>query len=291
MFAIDQSRRRLITGMLAGPLTGPLARSLSGSLSGPLSGPVTYASRSVLAAAPLGVTGCAVFKRAVIPMAQLVDQLPNQQGRNHLIVFLPGAYDSPQDFFDYGFVKAVRDRRLAADIIAIDSHLAYFNNYTIPERMRDDVLLPARQRGYRSIWLVGISLGGLGSLLTTESYPGVTGVVALAPYVATAEVIAEVKSAGGLAQWRPETSKASNGWERRLLNWFKRYSAGSVPDTRLLLGYGLQDRFAASLSVLGQTLDPKTVLTQPGGHDWPTWTALWQRMLNGFGHDIAARLS
>ena len=252
---------------------------------------LTISGPSFLAAPLLGVTGCAVFKRAVIPMSQIVDQLPDQQGRHHLIVFLPGAYDAPQDFFDYGFVKAVRDRRLAADIIAIDSHLGYFNNYTIPERMRDDVLLPARQRGYRSIWLVGISLGGLGSLLTTESYPGVTGVMALAPYIAAEQAIAEVKSAGGLAQWQPQSSTASNGWERRLLAWLKRYSAGAVPDTRLLLGYGLQDRFAPALSLIGQTLDPQTVLTMPGGHDWPTWTTLWQRTLDQYGHEFAPRLS
>ena len=247
--------------------------------------------RGFLAAALFALGGCVGFRKTVVPMTQIVDELPDRQGSKHLIVFLPGAYDMPNDFIRYGFVKAVRDRRLAADIVAIDSHVGYFNDYTIPERMRDDVLLPARQRGYQSIWLVGISLGGLGSLLTAESYPGVNGVVALAPYIATRQAITEVKDAGGLARWQPDSSKASNQWERRLLGWLKRHSAGAVPETRLVLGYGLQDRFADSLSVIALGLNPSNVLTVPGGHEWDAWTALWHKVLDGFGHQIAPHLA
>ena len=48
----------------------------------------------------------------------------------------------------------------------------------------------------------------------------------------------------------------------------------------LTLAYGLQDRFADSLSVVAQALPPERVLTIDGGHDWPPWQRLWSRVLD-----------
>ncbi len=254
----------------------------------------THLRRTFLGAAVIGLSGCAVFRPVVIPMNQIVDSLPkskNGQGQRNLVVFLPGAYDEPQDFVRFGFVDELRRRQMAVDVIAIDSHYGYFNDYSIAERIRDDVLAPARASGYECIWLVGISLGGLGSLLTVERYPGVTGVIALAPFIASPEAIAEVRRAGGLRTWRAQTSSVANGWEKRLLSWMSQYDEAAPAAARLVLGFGLQDRFADSLSEVAKVLKQNRVLTQDGGHDWPTWKSLWRQSLDLFAAEIAPRLA
>lgn len=241
-----------------------------------------FARRGVLLAlGTLGLAGCAPWRTASIPMKQIDDRLDNGQGSRHLVVFLPGAYDEPQDFVRFGFIEELRQRRLAADAIVIDSHLGYFNDFSIAERIRDDVLQPAQARGYRSIWMVGISLGGLGSLLTAERYPGITGIVALAPYVGTRAAFDEVRRAGGLTRWRRDASTATNEWERRLLGWLGRRSEGSgSAGAELILAYGEQDRFADTLTEVAKVIEPSRVFVQPGGHDWETWRMLWRQVLD-----------
>lgn len=241
-----------------------------------------FARRGVLLVlGALGLAACAPWRTASIPMKQIDDRLENGRGSEHLVVFLPGAYDEPQDFIRFGFIEELRQRRLAADAIVIDSHLGYFNDFSIAERIRDDVLEPARTRGYRSIWMVGISLGGLGSLLTAERYPGITGIVALAPYVGTRAAFEEVRRAGGLLQWRREGSTATNEWERRLLGWLGKGRDGSgSAGADLILGYGQEDRFADTLSEVAKVIEPSRVFVRPGGHDWDTWRALWRQVLD-----------
>jgi hypothetical protein len=48
----------------------------------------------------------------------------------------------------------------------------------------------------------------------------------------------------------------------------------------LYLGYGRDDRFAQGLDLMTQALPPATVQVIEGGHDWSTWSALWERFLD-----------
>ena len=51
------------------------------------------------------------------------------------------------------------------------------------DRLKEDVINPAKEKGYTKIWLVGISLGGLGSLLYAMEHPSdIEGMLVLAPY-------------------------------------------------------------------------------------------------------------
>ena len=71
-------------------------------------------------------------------------------------------------------------------------------------RLREDVIGPARSGGYSTIWLVGISLGGLGAGLYTGHYPGdVASLVLLAPFLGEAPIIEEIAAAGGVRTWNP----------------------------------------------------------------------------------------
>jgi pimeloyl-ACP methyl ester carboxylesterase len=221
-------------------------------------------------------------------MRQLHDRLSGDAGRQRLIVFLPGAFDAPEKFFAHGFVAALRGHNVAADIAAIESHPEDIHDSSIALRLRDEVIRPARASGYRSIWLVGISLGGLAAMLCAARHGEIDGVVALAPYVGTREVIAEVRNAGGLQHWRPAISPADSDWERQMLVWLKQGSHRTPRGPELVFAYGRQDRFADSLDLIAEGLPSQRVLTAQGGHDWDTWGRLWTATLDRYGSLLGA---
>ena len=201
-----------------------------------------------------------------------------------LLIFLPGAYLEPDEFERQGFVSAVRERDLAADVLLVDANVAYFYDQTFVERLSEDILAPQRARGYRTIWLVGISIGGFGALIHELTRPGmVDGIVALAPYLGRRPVGAEIHKAGGLRTWKaPDGPPPDDELDRKLWPWLQQY-AGAEPAQGLpplYLGYGLADRFAANHRLLAEALPEGRVFTTEGGHDWPQWSRLWRRVLD-----------
>ena len=82
-------------------------------------------------------------------------------GAPNLIVLLPGAYMTPEDFEKAGVFAAVSQRQLALDIAAVDLDFAAISDGTALPALQAEILEPARQQGYKKIWLGGISLGGL----------------------------------------------------------------------------------------------------------------------------------
>jgi enterochelin esterase-like enzyme len=102
------------------------------------------------------------------------------------------------------------------------------------------------------------------------------GVCLLAPYLGNRLLTGEIARAPGLAAWMAG-ELAETCEERRI--W--RFVQALRPDSRLLyLGYGLEDRFARSQGLLADALPPGAVDVVPGGHDWGTWTKLWENFLD-----------
>lgn len=200
-----------------------------------------------------------------------------------LLVFLPGAYLDPDEFEREGFVSAVRERDLAADVLLVDANVAYYYDQTFVERLNEDVLAPQRARGYRTIWLVGISIGGFGALIHELARPGmVDGIVALAPYLGRRPIGAEIHKAGGLRAWKaPEGPPPDDEVDRKLWPWLQGYADDKPTEGRppLYLGYGLADRFASNHRLMAEALPEGRVFTTEGGHDWPQWSRLWRRVL------------
>lgn len=231
------------------------------------------------------LSGCAAFRPLTVPIGTIAEPARCASPPDALIVMLPGAGSRPEDFVTEGFVRAVRDRRLAADIVLVDAHRGYFNELQIIERLRADVIAPARARGYAQIWLVGISLGGFGALVYSAEHPaGVTGIVALGPYLGSDKKGGEIAAAGGLKAWRAPMPAEPGDFDTRFWRGLQPYAAvagGPSSEVRptLLLGYGLEDRFRPNHDLLAAALPANRVFTTAGGHDWPPWLALWQRML------------
>jgi pimeloyl-ACP methyl ester carboxylesterase len=237
--------------------------------------------------AALLLAGCGGVRKSTVPLATVLETQRCTRQADTLLVMLPGAYSTPDEFEREGFVEAVRENRLAVDVMLVDAHLGYYNDRTVLERLNADVIAPARRQGYRQIWIVGISLGGFGGLLYAQTHPGeLAGVVAIAPYLGERTLSTDIANAGGLAKWNgpldTATAPPRTPNETQLWQWLRGYAghtqtAGARPP--LYLGYGLDDRFAFSHRLLAGVLPAQRVFTTEGGHDWPEWRRLWQRML------------
>jgi pimeloyl-ACP methyl ester carboxylesterase len=191
------------------------------------------------------------------------------------MVWLPGAYHSAQDFLTAGFADAVRTRRIALDLVLVDLELAHVGDRSALQRLRSDLVLPARAAGV-SIWLGGISLGGLVALNYAAAYPDeLDGLCLLAPYLGNRMLTAEIAEARGLAAWQPG-ELAETDEERRI--W--RYIKSRAHSRPLYLGFGQADRFAAAHELLAAALPPDSVDVIAGGHEWSTWSRLWENFLD-----------
>jgi hypothetical protein len=224
------------------------------------------------------LTACASFRSTRGPMKSLYDAHECQAVSETLIVLLPGAYDKPQDFIDEGFVAAVRERKIRADIQMVDAHLGYYNERQILDRLVSEVVRPAMQRGYRRIWFAGISLGGYGTLLYAMKSPeDLAGFFVMAPYLGARDVSVQIEMQGGLENW---SSSVQGNTDVDLWRWIQNYSVGKsgLPDA--YLGFGSSDRFIQPNGVMAKALLPGHNFVVTGGHDWPTWRRLWRDFLD-----------
>lgn len=206
-------------------------------------------------------------------------------GNSCLFVFLPGKGDLADSFKSKGFVTTVKKAGLPVDMIGVGAFLEYYLGKTFPERLRQDVIIPAKEHGYREIWLVGVSMGGLGGLWYDGSYPGeVTGVVALAPYLGDPHMGWEVNLAGGLSGWNPGTI-SDDDLPRQIWRGLKVYESQEKTYRRVYIGYGLDDALAVADREFAQVLPPQQVFSCSGGHDWGTWHRLWSDILKRMAED------
>ena len=223
------------------------------------------------------------FKRIFPAIAPLAVQRFDcgEERASELMIFLPGVGDVLEDFERNRFMEAVCASKRPADMVVVDVHAGYYFHASVLERLHEDVIAPARASGHRSIWLVGISLGGFGALLyAMENTQDIRGLMLLAPYLGERTLIAEIATAGALRSWQPD-EVAIGDHARRLWSWLKRVYATSSdrPAPRVYLGYGNRDSFARGNALLAEYLPADRVFIVPGGHDWKTWRELWRAML------------
>lgn len=244
-------------------------------------------SYRALTAISLAVLLCGCIPPTKVPIETIHYGAGDIKDPRLLFVFLHGNGDRNSVFDQEGLVGAVRARGLPVDMISVDAHIGYYMNGTILTRLKEDVIEPARARGYRHIWLIGNSLGGFGSLSYAREYPNeITGVVLLGPYLGERPLINEIRHAGGLLRWEPGDVplNAKEDSERHIWIWLKEHSksgqfkAGDKP--KIYLGYGTNDRLTYAQDLLATLLPPKQVIAIDGGHNWSTWKKLWDRFLD-----------
>lgn len=215
---------------------------------------------------------------ATVPLRTL-EISPGSPEARCLVIFLPGRGDTPEHFVRNGFPEDLRRAGSRCALRGVDVHLGYFFERTITERLREDVIAPAQAEGYEEIWLVGISLGGFGSLLYTKDHPGdIAGIVAIAPYLGERELTDEIAAAGGVESWVPrETPRRKDllaFWA-----WLKGYRHPDADHPPLFLAFGAGDRFAQANELVGDLLPADHIFRVRGGHTWATWRRAWDAFL------------
>jgi len=209
-------------------------------------------------------------------MRSIVDYALHPRAAATRIIWLPGAYDTAQHFQRAGFSAAVAQRRAALDLVYVDLDLQYLGDRSALQRLRSEWVLPALDAGI-TCWLAGISLGGMLALAYAETYPqDLYGLCLLAPYLGNRMLTAEIRAASGLAAWEPG-ELAETDDERRIWRYIKTRPANSGP---IYLGFGRADRFAESHRLLAASLPEDCIDTIEGGHEWATWTTLWENFLD-----------
>ncbi|WP_332748346.1 alpha/beta hydrolase [Hydrogenophaga sp.] len=192
-----------------------------------------------------------------------------------LLVMLPGVAMRPEAIFDAGFSRAIAQRGLPLDLLAVDISGVGLDAVHTWDALQKDILTPARERGVR-VWLGGISLGGMVAMAHLAARPGVAdGLCLLAPYPGSLPSVNIVERAGGPDPWQPSEEDLRDP-ELRVWQWLKR----PPPDLPVFIGHGTEDRFAARIQRVAERFPPASRHTVAGGHDWAAWLPLWERFLD-----------
>lgn len=224
----------------------------------------------------VSISGCSTNA----PFTSLYYDLEELRSQRNLIVFLHGRRGSHEDFAEKGFVAAVKDSRLPYDMIAPNAHYGYYIGETLVERLKTDIIDPARAKGYEEIWLVGTSMGGLGALIYSRFYPeDVQGIFVISPFLGYDGIVNEIESQGGALQWEPGEYNPAEDWQRMIWHWLKQYPENQQQKPAIYLGYGTEDRYGEGQRLLGDILSYNHVITTSGGHTQKIMKRLWDIFL------------
>jgi len=195
-----------------------------------------------------------------------------------LVIMLPGLGDEPEDYIANGFVDDMQRHGREVDVVVVDAHLGYYRERELLTRLREDVFEPAHAERYPSIWIVGISMGGMGALLSAREFgEQVDGVVLLSPFLGRRPALRRISAAGGPGAWEPP-AETSSDYTVELWRWLKAYPTEAAKRAPIYLGYGTQER-NRSHWMLAELLPSERVVTIEGGHEWDTWRAAWAKLL------------
>jgi len=231
-----------------------------------------------------GGAGCTaltgLMRSSPLPMDIIHDQRACAGFRaSTLLVFLPGAYMTPEELVREGFGAAVRQRNLPVDVWFVQTELAQLIDRTALQRLHGEIIEVARAQGYRRLWLAGISLGAFLAMGYAARWPGrIDGIVALGAYPGRRQLLLDIQTAGGLDAWRHSAQpRAAGDLDHEIWIWLSR---PGHDQTLLYVGYGADDRFADGQALIGSTVPAERRDVVPGGHDWPPWRVLWSRWLD-----------
>lgn len=223
------------------------------------------------------LAGCAPQVRG--PLDTLAHPRAEGERSHRLMVLLPGIGDQAADYARHGLVATARSFELDADLLAVDAHYAYYARDEIVWRLYEEIIRPAREH-YDEVWLVGVSLGGLGAIMTAQQHPeAVDGLVLLAPYLGPSHMQRTIVAEGGMRAWEPPPPPAAYAWDVALWTWLKRYEHPDAELPPLYLAYGREDNLAVAHSLLAEILPEDHVIVGEGAHYWETWADLWANMI------------
>ena len=221
----------------------------------------------------LSGSACVPFRPAEAPIASAYYHYDDTN--TALVVLLHGRGGEADNFVRYGTVDQIRACRPDANILGVDSHFGYYYERVIEQRLREDIIAPARANGNGQVWIAGVSVGGFGGLVYRQKNPAdIEGVLMMAPFLGDWDDL-EVYLDGSDAERQKLDPDFVEIWN----------AIETMPVDRpsLTLAYGESDGFNNQHRWLASLLDEQRVVSAPGGHNWKTWQPLWPELLQRSG--------
>jgi pimeloyl-ACP methyl ester carboxylesterase len=212
------------------------------------------------------------------------------QPARRVVVMLPGRGDDLDGLRKQGVAQIIQHEWPDADVMLVGLTMPYYTDGVATRRLHDEVIAPLKQRGYRRIWLAGISMGGMGTLLYDHDYPGeVDGMLLLSPYLGDSDIPKEVRAAGGLAAWNPGPMQpvGSATYSRELWRYFKQWPDHRARTQTVWLAYGTDERLRRPIELMSAQLPAGHVHMLPGDHNWTLWKPAISELLRAASRDTA----
>jgi pimeloyl-ACP methyl ester carboxylesterase len=221
------------------------------------------------------LAGCITIGDADDPIASILVPATQPAPEHPLVVVLPGFGADDKDMQKHDIGAAIHKTWPQADVLLTSATFAYYTRRNIVQRLDDDVITPARQKGYKQIWLAGASVGGMGVLFYEYAHPGaMTGLILLAPWLGSADLQKKIRDAGGVRQWDPGPVPATvdnDNYQQEMWRVVKRWSEDPVAAQRVWMICGADDRMLKGDQLLATALPPSHFTVIPGSHNWETF--------------------
>ena len=177
------------------------------------------------------------------------------------------------------FFLLAREHGIKADLVAASVHVAHFLKGKVTERIDKDIFQLIDKEQYKNIWVVGLSLGGLNSLLVLKKYDKkLCGAITLAPYLLNKKLTDEFEKEDNSKGWMPSLGAYNDITEERIENvlvWLRTKADRS----KIYIGYGDKDVYGSGQEKLASLLINKNSIVVKGKHNWETGKRIWKQQL------------
>ncbi len=218
------------------------------------------------------ITACAAGGDVTKPIPTQFIAAPQKAQR--VVVMLPGRGDDLGGLQKRDTAQIIQQQWPDADVVLTGLTMPFYTTGVAARRLHDEVISTLKKHGYRSIWLAGISLGGMGVILYDHDYPGeVDGLLLLSPYLGKDDAQKEIRDAGGLAAWNPGPPMpvGPDTFTRELWRSLKQWSDNPSRRQSVWLAYGADEPFRKPIEMMSPELPAGHVLMLPGHHNWKLW--------------------
>ena len=227
------------------------------------------------------VGGCAAGGDVRKPIPTAFFAAPESAHR--LVVMLPGRGDDLASLESKHIAQTIQTAWPDADVILTGLTMPFYRQGQAARRLHDEIIEPQQRSGNRDLWIIGISLGGMGSMLYEREYPGQAhGLMLLSPYLGEKAIHNEIRAAGGLAEWDAGPLQATNAdtFQHELWRTAKTWQETPARASAVWLAYGSNESFRQPIELMSPALPADHVLMLPGGHDWKLWNTALRELLN-----------
>lgn len=230
------------------------------------------------------LAGCYHKGDASAPIPHVLVPAPVKATR--LVVVLPGRADDLAAMRRSGMAEAVHSAWPDADVILTGLAMDYYMQGRAPQRLHEEIVLPARRYGYAEVWLAGASMGGMGTIMYDHAYPGeMDGLILLAPYLGEEPLLREIEGSGGITKWQagPRAPLSRETLQRELWRHVQSWRDDPGRAGTVWLAYGDRDRLKRAMPLVAPVLPADQVLVREGGHDWKVWSSVTSEILLSAG--------